>query len=90
MGAIMLKRILRRVVYFGIPVFMWLAGAACQDAQVRQDAPQAVAAYRCSRVGCDKRGQMPSSGAAPLCACGANMVLDYTDEDRPRLRSGGR
>jgi hypothetical protein len=88
MGAFMVKRILRRVVYFGIPVFMWLAGAACQDVQQRPENAQPVAAYRCSRVGCDKRGQMPSGGAAPVCSCGANMVVDYTDEDRPRLRTG--
>jgi len=84
----MLKRILRRVVYFGIPVFMWLAGAACTDVHVRPENAQPVAAYRCSRVGCDKRGQMPSGGAAPVCSCGAGMVVDYTDEDKPRLRTG--
>jgi hypothetical protein len=87
MGAFMLKRILRRIAYFGIPVFMWLAGAACQDVQQRPETVQPVAAYRCSRVGCDKRGSMPS-GATPVCSCGANMVVDYTDEDRPRLRTG--
>ena len=84
----MLKRILRRIVYFGIPVFMWLAGAACTDVHVRPENAQPVAAYRCSRVGCDKRGQMPSGGGAPVCSCGATMVVDYTDEDRPRLRTG--
>ena len=85
----MLKRVLRRVVYFGIPVFMWLAGAACNNMQQQPESVQHVAAYRCSRVGCDKRGQMPSGGATPLCSCGSTMVVDYTDEDRPRLRTGG-
>jgi hypothetical protein len=84
----MVKRVLRRLAYFGIPVFMWVAGAACQDVQQRQEAAVPVAAYRCARVGCDKRGQMPSAGATPVCSCGSNMVLDYTDEDRPRLRTG--
>jgi hypothetical protein len=88
MGAFMVKRVLRRVVYFGIPVFMWLAGAACKDVETRPEASAPVAAYRCSRVGCDKRGQMPSGGAAPTCPCGSNMVVDYTNDDMPRLRTG--
>ena len=85
----MVKRVLRRLVYFGIPVFMWVAGAACQNVATQPEhTQQAVAAYRCSRVGCDKRGQMPSAGATPVCSCGSTMVVDYTDEDRPRLRTG--
>jgi hypothetical protein len=83
----MLKRFLRRVVYFGIPVFMWVAGAACENPPQQQNVVH-TAAYRCSRVGCDKRGQMPSGGGAPTCSCGAAMVVDYTDDDRPRLRTG--
>ena len=87
MGAFMFKRVLRRVVYFGIPVFMWIAGAACENPPKQPDTVP-VAAYRCSRVGCDKRGQMPSAGATPVCTCGATMVVDYTGDDRPRLRTG--
>lgn len=82
----MFKRVLRRVVYFGIPLAMWLAGAACKDGPEVRNEAQHMTAYRCSRVGCDKRGERPGGGATPTCSCGANMVLDYTDEDRPRLR----
>jgi hypothetical protein len=85
----MSKRVLRRIVYFGIPLVMWLAGSACKTvAEQHQEAPQHMAAYRCSRVGCDKRGEKPSGGTAPACSCGSTMVLDYTDEDKPRLRTG--
>jgi hypothetical protein len=84
----MLKRVLRRIVYFGIPVAMWIAGAACEDGAQQHQNVVHTAAYRCSRVGCDKRGQMAMGGVAPVCSCGANMVVDYTDDDRPRLRTG--
>src|SRR4051794_14429477 len=74
-GHEMLKRVLRRVVYFGIPVAMWIAGAACTDVQERPEAPQ-MTSYRCSRVGCDKRADAAVGAAAPVCACGATMVSD--------------
>jgi hypothetical protein len=80
----MAMRILRRVVYFGIPVMMWVAGAACvaeqQQAQVR------MVSYRCSRVGCDKTAQGPAGGVAPQCSCGSPMVLDSNEEPRARLK----
>ncbi len=84
----MLKRVLRRIVYFGIPVFMWVCGAACEDGPQKQQAVVHTAAYRCSRVGCDQRGQMAQGGGSHVCSCGAPMVVDYTDDDRPRLRTG--
>jgi hypothetical protein len=82
----MLKRFLRRVVYFGIPVFMWVAGSACEDGAQQHQNVVHTAAYRCSRVGCDKRGQVATGAGTPVCSCGAPMVVDYTDDDRPRLR----
>lgn len=69
----MFKRVLKRVVYFGIPVFMWLAGAACV-AEKHQEAYVPTAAYRCARVGCGKTVQAAAAPAA--CTCGAAMVSD--------------
>jgi len=71
----MMRRVLRRVMYFGIPVAMWFAGAACTDVQQRQETVQ-MTSYRCSRVGCDKRADAAVGAAAPVCSCGATMVSD--------------
>jgi hypothetical protein len=70
----MFKAVLRRVVYFGIPLAMWVIGSACVDPP-----PQPVvhnASYRCSRVGCDQITVAPANAGAPACACGAPTVVD--------------
>lgn len=83
----MLKRALRRVVYFGIPIAMWIIGAACTEPPKQQDfAPTAL--YRCSRVGCDRSTQAADRGAAPTCSCGATMVLDSGSSMSGSLKSG--
>ena len=79
----MVMRILRRIVYFGIPVCMWIAGAACVAEQQHAQQVQQVT-FRCSRVGCDKTAVGNAGSPAPTCACGSSMVADSAEDGSPR------
>ena len=82
----MVARMLKKIVYFGIPVVMWVAGGACAPEQQAVAAKPAV--YRCSRVGCSKIAEAPAASSAPACSCGSQMVLDHAEEDPRRLQWG--
>jgi hypothetical protein len=82
----MVKRIHRRIVYLGIPVAMWFAGAACVTQQEQQAQMVHKVSYRCSRVGCDKSAEGIAGGAAPQCSCGSSMVLDSSQEPGAGLK----
>lgn len=66
-----MRAFLRRLVYFGIPLTMWILGSACAEPQ---PVPVPMATYRCARVGCDKIQNAPANATAPACPCGSATV----------------